>query len=225
MAAVRETKLPGVGVKLEFTTDEGRIVGVLVHRNGRRELLIYDDDDPDSCSENLELTPADTRTLSELLGGSTVTEAVTAVQQQIEGLAIEWIEIPARSATIGTTIGDGQFRTRTGSSIVAVIRHGDTTPAPGPEFEFAGGDVAVAGGGTLLRQVLKAGLLDELELHIVPVVLGTGMRLLDADLDLADKEAIELIPIRVIPTPEVTHVRYTVDGRAALVLDDRGSGS
>ena len=63
------TKLPGVGVKLEFTTDEGRIVGVLVHRNGRRELLIYDDDDPDSCSENLELTPADTRTLSELLGG------------------------------------------------------------------------------------------------------------------------------------------------------------
>ena len=159
MAAVRETKLPGVGVKLEFTTDEGRIVGVLVHRNGRRELLIYDDDDPESCSENLELTPADTRTLSELLGGSTVTEAVTAVQQQIEGLAIEWIEIPARSATIGTTIGDGQFRTRTGSSIVAVIRHGDTTPAPGPEFEFAGGDVAVAVGTVeglaTLRDVMR----------------------------------------------------------------------
>ena len=127
--------------------------------NGRREILIYDDDDPDACSENLELTPADTRTLSELLGGSTVTEAVTAVQQQIEGLAIEWIEIPARSATIGTTIGDGQFRTRTGSSIVAVIRHGDTTPAPGPEFEFAGGDVAVAVGTVeglaTLRDVMR----------------------------------------------------------------------
>ncbi len=132
MAAVRETKLPGVGVKLEFTTDEGRNVGVLVHRDGRREILIYDDDDPDACSANLELTLADTRTLSELLGGSTVTEAVTAVQQQIEGLAIEWIEIPNGSTTIGTTIGDGQFRTRTGSSIVAVIRDGDTTPAPGP---------------------------------------------------------------------------------------------
>ena len=159
MAAVRETKLPGVGVKLEFTTDEGRIVGVLVHRNGRRELLIYDDDDPDSCSENLELTPADTRTLSELLGGSTVTEAVTAVQQQIEGLAIEWIELAPDSPVIGTTIGDGQFRTKTGSSIVAVIREGDTTPAPGPEFEFRSRDVAVAVGTVeglaTLRDVMR----------------------------------------------------------------------
>lgn len=88
-----------------------------------------------------------------------------------------------------------------------------------------GKNVAVAGGGSLVRQVLKAGLLDELELHIVPVVLGTGMRLLDADLDLAEKEAIELTPTRVVHTPEVTHVKYTVNGRAALVLDDRGSGT
>ncbi|SCE79657.1 dihydrofolate reductase family protein [Micromonospora chokoriensis] len=89
----------------------------------------------------------------------------------------------------------------------------------------AGGkNVAVAGGGSLVRQVLKAGLLDELELHVVPVVLGTGLRLFDADLDLAEKEAIELTPTRVIHTPEVTHIRYAVNGRAPLVLDDRGSG-
>jgi dihydrofolate reductase len=86
-----------------------------------------------------------------------------------------------------------------------------------------GKNVAVAGGGTLLRAVLKAGLLDELELHIVPVVLGSGMRLLNADLELADKEAIELTPVRVVHTPEVTHIKYTVRGREALVLDERGS--
>jgi dihydrofolate reductase len=46
--------------------------------------------------------------------------------------------------------------------------------------DAAGGkDVAVSGGGTLLRQVLAAGLLDELELHIAPVLLGDGMRLFD----------------------------------------------
>jgi K+:H+ antiporter subunit KhtT len=159
MAAVRETKLPGVGVKFEFTTDEGRIVGVLVRRDGRREILVYDDDDPDACASSLELTAADTRTMSELLGGSTVTEAVTAVQQQIEGLAIEWIELPPDSPVIGTTIGDGQFRTKTGSSIVAVIRAGDTTPAPGPEFEFRSRDVAVAVGTVeglaTLRDVMR----------------------------------------------------------------------
>jgi dihydrofolate reductase len=84
-----------------------------------------------------------------------------------------------------------------------------------------GKNVAVAGGGTLLRQVIKLGLLDELELHIVPVMLGDGMRLLDKDLDLGPKEGIELTPLRVINTPEATHVRYRVDGRATLGVDYR----
>jgi dihydrofolate reductase len=88
-----------------------------------------------------------------------------------------------------------------------------------------GKNVAVAGGGSLLRAALGAGLLDEVELHVVPVVLGRGMRLLDADLGLAEKEAIELTPTRVVHTPEVTHIRYTVGGREALVLDDRGGAS
>lgn len=85
-------------------------------------------------------------------------------------------------------------------------------------------DVAVAGGGTLLRQVIRAGLLDELELHIAPVLLGDGQRLFDASLDLADDQGIELTPIRVVETPKVTHIRYTVGGQATLDLDDRGSG-
>ena len=89
----------------------------------------------------------------------------------------------------------------------------------------AGGkNVAIAGGGTLLRQVLKLGLLDEVELHIVPVILGQGMRLLDADLDLGVKEGIELSPIRVSSTPEVTHLRYKVLGRATLAQDYRVTG-
>lgn len=85
-------------------------------------------------------------------------------------------------------------------------------------------DVAVAGGGTLLRDVMKAGLLDQIELHVVPVLLGDGQRLFDAGLDLADDQGIELTPTRVVDTPKVTHVRYTVEGPATLVLDDRGRG-
>ena len=64
--------------------------------------------------------------------------------------------------------------------------------------------------------------LDELELHLVPVILGDGMRLLGPGLGLDDMEAIELTPARVIATPSVTHVRYTVHGRRPLLLDGRG---
>ena len=57
-----------------------------------------------------------------------------------------------------------------------------------------------------------------------PVLLGDGMRLFDASLGLDPREGIELTPVRVIETPEVTHIRYTVGGRAKLELDDRGAG-
>jgi dihydrofolate reductase len=84
-------------------------------------------------------------------------------------------------------------------------------------------DVAVAGGGELLRQVLRAGLLDQLEVHIVPVLLGDGQRLFDAGLGLGADDGIELVATRVVAAPDVTHVRYTVSGRSKLVLDDRGA--
>jgi hypothetical protein len=64
-------------------------------------------------------------------------------------------------------------------------------------------------------------LLDVLELHIVPVLLGDGMRLLDHRLELDAFEAIELIPERVT-TDDVTHIRYRVRERRPLVLDNRG---
>jgi dihydrofolate reductase len=90
--------------------------------------------------------------------------------------------------------------------------------------EAAGGmDVAVAGGGELVRQVVAGGLLEQLELHIAPVLLGDGQRLFDAGLGLGAGEGIELVPTRVVEAPDVTHVRYTVTGRSGLVLDDRGA--
>jgi dihydrofolate reductase len=85
-----------------------------------------------------------------------------------------------------------------------------------------GKNVAIAGGGTLVRQVITLGLLDELDLHIAPVILGDGMRLLDHRLELDTLEGIELTPDRVTATDDVTHIGYRVRERRALVLDNRG---
>jgi len=160
MAEVYETKLPGVGVRHDFVTEDGDRVGVIVHRSGRREIVVYDADDPDACSSMLDLTSSDTRVLGELLGASQVVEAVGAVQHEIDGLAIEWIQLPDRSSVAGSTIEHGRYRTHTGASIVAVVRGDDTVPAPAPDFAFATGDTVVAVGTTegleLLRGLLTA---------------------------------------------------------------------
>jgi dihydrofolate reductase len=73
--------------------------------------------------------------------------------------------------------------------------------------EAAGGqDVGLWGGAQVINQYLAAGLLDELELHIAPVLLGGGARLFD-DLGGAD---IGLEQVRAIEAPGVTHIKYAV---------------
>jgi dihydrofolate reductase len=73
--------------------------------------------------------------------------------------------------------------------------------------EAAGGkDVAVWGGADVAGQYLAAGLLDELELHVTPVVLGGGARLFDG---LGDAE-VQLEQVRAVEAPGVTHLKYRV---------------
>jgi dihydrofolate reductase len=68
-----------------------------------------------------------------------------------------------------------------------------------------GKDVQLGGGASIVQQALKAGLLDELNIHLVPVLLGAGgVRLLDG----LDPEELELT--RVNESPDVTHLRYRV---------------
>ena len=93
MADVEETALPGVGVRYEFLSAAGQRLGVLLHRTGRRELLIYRRDDPDECSQSIDLGLDDARTLAELLGAYRVIEQLGALHQDVEGLSIDWIEI------------------------------------------------------------------------------------------------------------------------------------
>jgi len=70
-------------------------------------------------------------------------------------------------------------------------------------------DISVAGGANVAQQYLKAGLLDEVQLHLVPILLGGGVRLFD---DLGS-EQVELEQTRVIDSPGVTHLKYRVAHR------------
>ena len=66
-------------------------------------------------------------------------------------------------------------------------------------------DVQVRGGAYTAQRALEAGVLDEVQIHQIPVLLGSGRRLFDELPSL-----IELDIVRVIDTPEATHIRYRV---------------
>ena len=68
-------------------------------------------------------------------------------------------------------------------------------------------DVAVGGGASVVQQYLEAGLLDQLQIHLVPVLLGDGVRLFESD---PGAEPPELECTRVIESAAVTHLTYRV---------------
>ncbi len=141
MPDIRETKLPGVGIEYDFTTRCGDHIGVIARHSGRREVVVYDPQDPDSVKTQLELTENESAALAELMGGTRITAELAALTVDIEGLVIDWIPLPPSFTTI--TIADTEMRTRTGCSVIAITREGDAVPAPGPDDELMAGDTAV----------------------------------------------------------------------------------
>jgi len=138
-----ETPLPGIGVRYEFTAEAGDHVGVIVRRDGKRDIALYDREDPDSCKGTLELSESDAAKVAELLGGTQITTRLDELRHSVEGLAIEWVTMVAGRGLTGLRIADGQIRTLTSASVVAIMRGERAIPGPEPDFSFEAGDTVL----------------------------------------------------------------------------------
>lgn len=143
---VERTALPGIGLQHIMTTGRGRQIGVISHRTGRRDLVIYDKDDPDTCIATVALTADEASAIAELLGTGRIVEHLAELHRQVEGLVTEQIRITPGSPYDGRPLADTRSRTRTGASIVAVVRQGQVIASPRPDFVFTAGDIIVVVG-------------------------------------------------------------------------------
>ncbi|WP_155374977.1 cation:proton antiporter regulatory subunit [Catellatospora vulcania] len=143
---VEKTALPGIGLRHEFQTKRGQHAAVVSHVSGRRDIVIYHPDDPDTAVATLSLNTDEANGIAELLGTSRIVERLADLRRQVVGLLTVQVPVIAGSPFDGRTLGDTQARTRTGASIVAVIRGGEILASPRPDFVFQPGDLAVAVG-------------------------------------------------------------------------------
>lgn len=155
---VNETLLPGIGIRYEFAIEFGIRVGLIVRRDGRVELVVYDTADPDVCTEVMSLTPTEAATLADLLGAPRIAERFADLTREIPGLMAARLEVPEGSRYAGRTLGDTRARTLTGASIVAVVRRDSVVTSPLPTQQFQAGDVLVVIGAQdaidKVRQIL-----------------------------------------------------------------------
>jgi TrkA domain protein len=141
-----ETNLPGIGVRYDVSTRAGGRFAVVVRRDGRYELGVYDDpQDADACRTVMSLQEDEAEALAGILGAPRIVDALQELAS-LGGLQTEQVRLQPGSPYAGRTLGDTRARTRTGVSVVAVVRDGTPIPSPTPATDLAAGDVLVVVG-------------------------------------------------------------------------------
>lgn len=140
---VNEVLLPGVGLRYDFTTADGDHVGIVAARNGSFEILTPAGDDPDEVRPVFRLRPDEAAAVAEILGAPRIAERFADLTREVPGLSAAQVEVPPGSAYAGRSLGDTRARTRTGASVVAVVRGDAVIPSPGPGEELRAGDILV----------------------------------------------------------------------------------
>ncbi|GII60816.1 hypothetical protein Skr01_09010 [Sphaerisporangium krabiense] len=143
---IEQTALPGIGLKHEFTTQSGRRIAVVSHRTGRRDVVVYDRHDPDRACETVKLNDEEADALAELLGAPRIVQRLNDLHREVEGLVSVQLPIAEGSPYAGRPMGQARARTRTGASVVAVVRAGQVHASPSPDFGLMAGDVVVVVG-------------------------------------------------------------------------------
>jgi len=142
---IERVELPGIGTRHDVLTDSGRRIGIVAHRSGERDLALFDIDDPDAASDSVALTDDEAAALANVLGASVMMGQLTGIRQHA-GLYTEQLVLPATSPYVGGVLGDTKARTRTRTSIVALIRNAEVIPSPTPQTDLEAGDTIIAVG-------------------------------------------------------------------------------
>lgn len=145
-ARIEKIDLPGIGTRHDLVTESGSRIGVVSQRSGERQLAIFDGTDPDAALGTVDLTEAEAVGLADILGASVMLGQLAAISTQVAGLFTEQLPLPMTSPFAGGVLGDTQARTRTKTSIVAIIRGSDIIPSPTPDTALKGGDTIIAVG-------------------------------------------------------------------------------
>jgi TrkA domain protein len=162
---LRETRLPGVGVKYAFRIAQGGRLSVIIHNDGQREIYFYRRPDDDEPTAVIELHDDEARQLGAIIGGAYERpKIVEELEMALGELQIEWIPVPDSSPAIGRTLAECGLRARTGVTVIAILREPEPISGAQPEDLIQQGDTLVAVGKAgqfaEFRRLLAAGPFD-----------------------------------------------------------------
>jgi TrkA domain protein len=144
MVEVKETELPGVGMKYTFeSTEAGDRLVLVLHADGKREIYLFEKD-AESPTSVITLSDEEARKAGAILGGAFFKpEATEALDVVLSKLAVEWYKLSPESPAVGKSIGKMKIRKKTGVSIIAILRGSKCIPNPTPDNMLEEGDMLI----------------------------------------------------------------------------------
>jgi TrkA domain protein len=143
---VKEVLLPSMGVRYEFTSQHGERIGIIARRGGYFDVVSYDCDDPDQARPVFRLTDEEADAVAQILGAPRIAERFTELTSEVPGLEAGQIAIQPGSVFVDRPLGDTRARTRTGASIVAIVRNQQVLASPAPSEMLRAADVLIVVG-------------------------------------------------------------------------------
>ncbi|MGV0746428.1 cation:proton antiporter regulatory subunit [Mycolicibacterium sp. XJ870] len=140
---VKEVMLPGVGLRFEFENRDGDRIGVVALRTGDFEVVVYPHEDPDQAQQVFRLSNEEADALAQILGAPRIAERFADLTREVPGLDAGQVAIRPGGPFVDRPLGDTRARTRTGASIVAIVRDEEVLASPGPAELLHVGDVLV----------------------------------------------------------------------------------
>jgi TrkA domain protein len=140
---VKEVLLPSIGVRYEFTNHDGERIGIIARRSGDFEVVRYAPDDPDQARPVFRLTDEEADGVAQILGAPRIAERFTELTREVPGIDAGQVHIRQGSPFADRPLGDTAARTRTGASIVAIVRNDEVLASPGPAEILRAQDVLV----------------------------------------------------------------------------------
>lgn len=139
---IKTAELPGIGKKISFHTSENSMIVLIIHHSGKRDLYFFEDADSDEADFFITLNGEETRQLGAQLLGAIYQPVDTDKMKMFQDkILIEWIELSTHSSLVNKSIGDSQIRTRTGASIIGIVKGENTIAVPDIDVVLQPGDV------------------------------------------------------------------------------------
>ena len=144
---LRETRLPGIGVKYGFRLAGGGRVSLIFHNDGKRELYWFRRSEDEEPTAVIALDDDEARQLGALLGGAYQRpQIVEDLEMALGELQIEWVPVPDESPLIGKTLAEAALRATTGITIIAILREPEPVSGAQPGDVIQRGDTLVTVG-------------------------------------------------------------------------------